>query len=90
MRQTTFTCDRCKKSSPHNNFVKPVRINVNWGMVWGESYDQQSHTGDLCVACLNELGLFAPDAPKKIPAPSCCSLEDMIRTIVQETIEARP
>jgi hypothetical protein len=83
-KETTYTCDRCKKSST-------VYIDLNLETVsivfrrW-TSYSPL-HTAEWCLACRNEVGIIALPQKEGDPVVIPATLEELVREIIKEEID---
>ncbi len=82
---TTYTCDRCKKSSVGKNEIGLQGIGVVWGHHRTTDYAERG--AEWCRACRILFGVEYPTnqpaAPVQDPPPT---LEDLIHEIVQQKI----
>jgi len=95
---TTYTCDRCGKTSTRNDFLEAIAIvrdaNHNSDRIV-QVYPASCvliKGGAWCQECLKELRLLRPGEERRLTAteeevPAPVSLEDIIREIVREEIE---
>ncbi len=83
---TTYTCDKCGTCavSPEGYFDMSVGVRTV-----GSSYvgPVSKLTALWCRACVVAAGLTLPK-PKETPPPAPTTLEDLVREIVEEGIDA--
>ena len=83
---TTYTCDRCKKTSEKPNFLHSITV-----MVGSRYGNNNGPTVEWCRACVVEAGItsWTPSPPlKKEDLPEALSVEDLIREIIREEMES--
>lgn len=83
---TTYTCDKCTiaATSPEEHFEVSIGVKREHG---GYGTPQTKLIGLWCRACVVAAGL-TPPKPKEVPPIEPTTLDDLVREIVEEGIEA--
>ena len=100
-KTTIYRCDRCGKESEDMDKlgltvvaigVRHDRQSTYWSnhefMLFDDIRKERRPEMELCKDCLHELGIRFKDKEENPAADSCPSLEEMIRIIAREEIEA--
>lgn len=87
---TTYTCDKCG----HKQTEKEQMWNIGVSLKHLDNPYQYRGTDALsprelwCRACVEGIGLLVPSLKPDEPAPKPATLEDIVRELIQEEVEA--
>jgi hypothetical protein len=84
-KETTYTCDRCKKSSIHPSDLHLEQVQIV--SYWAKPSYSPLHRADWCLGCRNEVGIIAlPQKEGEAPITPA-TLEELVREIIREEID---
>jgi hypothetical protein len=85
MIKTEYICDRCKASQSTSDQFWSIRVAVRYSHSVSDSVIREEQ---WCRKCIEDMRLLPSNRPQKEMPPAPVTLEDTIREIIREEIEA--